>query len=328
MWIPREMWRRGGLSWWQLLRRVCQDVVDDELAGRCAELAYYYLFSVFPLLLFLSTLLGYLAGISSRLRHVLLVYVSRVSPSADVTALITNTLDQVTRSHGGAKLSLSLLVALWVASSGTLAMGRALNKACDVDETRPWWLRRLVAVALTLGISALIAGALIVMISGHHIGEALADELGVASVFVSAWHVLRWPLVLAFVLLAFETIYNFAPSRAPGSRHLWGTPGAVVGVGVWVAISVGLQLYLGEVESFASSYGSLGTVIVLLLWFYLIAFAILVGGEVNSAISRQIAAHPQRGAQAGSRAGEAAAAGARGRTRRGSPNRQRGRTGA
>jgi membrane protein len=324
-WAPRAMWRRGGLTWWQLLRRVGQDILADELAGRCAELAYYFLFSVFPLLLFLTTLLGYLAGISPRLRHVLFVYVSSISPSHDVTALLTTTLDQMTLSRGGAKLSLSLLAALWVASSGMLALGRTLNKANGVDETRPWWKRRLVAMALTVGISVLIAGALIVMIYGRRIGEALADEMGVASVFVAAWHVLRWPLVLAFMLLAFEAIYNFAPSRSPGARRLWGTPGAVVGVGLWVAVSIGLQLYLGEVESFALTYGSLGAVIVLLLWFYLIAFAIVVGGEVNSVLSRQIATQPQRAAQAGE---PAAAAGARGRARRGSPKRQRGRTGA
>ncbi len=198
---------------------------------------------MFPLLLFLTTLLGYLAGISARLGHVLFLYVSRVSPSDDVTALLTNTLNQVTLSSGGARLSLSLLAALWVASSGMLAMGRTLNKAHGVDETRPWWQRRLVAVALTVGISVLIAGALVVMFYGRHIGEALADELGVASVFVAAWPVVRWPLVLAFMLLAFETIYNFAPSRAPGARRLWGTPGAVVGVGLWVAVTIGLQLY-------------------------------------------------------------------------------------
>jgi membrane protein len=211
-----------------------------------------------------------------------------------------------------------------VASSGMLAMGRTLNKAHGVAETRPWWKRRLVAVALTVGISVLIACALIVIFYGRHIGEALADEMGVASVFVAAWRAFRWPLVLAFMLFAFEAIYNFAPSRPPGTRRLWGTPGAVVGLGLWVAVTIGLQLYLGEVESFALTYGSLGAVIVLLVWFYLIAFAIVVGGEVNSVLSRQIATQAQRGAQAGE---GAAASGARGRARRGSPKR-RGRTGA
>jgi membrane protein len=308
-----SMWRRGGLSWWQLLRRVWREIWADQVLGRCAELAYYFLFSVFPLLLFLTTLLGYLAGTSERLRHVLFLYVSRFAPSPEVTALLNNTLDQITRGRGGAKLSLSLLAALWVASSGMLAVGRTLNSAYGLAETRRWWQRRLVAVGLTVGFTALVASALIVILYGREIGEALADQLGIASVFVAAWHVLRWPLVLAFVLVSFEAIYNFAPSLGARAHRPWGTPGAAIGVSLWLLVSFGLRLYLLEVRDYASTYGSLGAVIVLLLWFYLTAFAIVVGGEVNSVIARQIAA-PRR---SGARAGTGADAGGGGRSRAG-----------
>jgi membrane protein len=314
------MWRRGGLSWWQLLRRVWREIWIDQVPGRCAELAYYFLFSVFPLLLFLTTLLGYLAGPESRLRHILFLYVGRFSPSPDVTALLTNTLDQITAGRGGATLSLSLLVALWVASTGMLALGRTLNSAYGVEESRPWWWRRLVAVGLTLGFAALTVCALTVILYGHLIGAGLAEALGVGPVFVAVWHLVRWPLVLAFVLLSFEVVYNFAPDLGHGARRSWGTPGAVVGVSLWLAVSFGLRFYLNEVHGYTTTYGSLGAVIVLLLWFYLTAFAIVVGGEVNSVISRQIAALRRRaggGAGAGgapaARAGRRGRAGARGR---------------
>src|SRR6202049_4884587 len=137
------MWRRGGLSWWQLAVRVWRAFWAGQLAGRCAELAYYFLFSVFPLLLFLTTLIGYLAGPDSKLRVLLFRYLDHFSPSAEVTELLRGTLDQVIAGRGGARLSLSLLVALWVASAGMLAVGRTLNSAFEIEETRPWWKRRV-----------------------------------------------------------------------------------------------------------------------------------------------------------------------------------------
>ena len=306
----RSMWRRGGLTWWQLLARVWREIRAGQLPGRCAELAYYFLFSVFPLLLFLTTLLGYLAGPDSKLRTILFLYLGRFSPSPEVTELLTSTLDQINAGRGSAKLSLSLLAALWVASSGMLAVGRILNLECRLEETRPWWKRRLVAVALTVGFAALIIAALTMILYGHQIGEALAEALGIGSMFVPIWHVVRWPLVLAFVLLSFEAIYNFAPDMGAGGRRRWGTPGAVIGVTLWLAVSFGFRLYLVEVRSYAMTYGSLAAVIVLLLWFYLTALAIVVGGEVNSVIAGYSPAplpHPARG---GGGAAAAAAAGA------------------
>jgi membrane protein len=289
------MWRRGGLSWRQLAVRVWRAFWDGQLGGRCAELAYYFLFSVFPLLLFLTTLIGYLAGPDSKLRVLLFRYLDHFSPSAEVTELLRGTLAQVIAGRGGARLSLSLLVALWVASAGMLAVGRTLNSAFEIEETRPWWRRRLEAAALTVGFAVMIICALTVILYGHHIGEAIAAALGVGSAFVGAWHVVRWPLVLVFALLSFDSIYNFAPDVGPALRRYWATPGAVIGMSLWLAVTFGLRVYLYEMRAYASTtYGSLTAVIVLLLWFYLTALAILVGGEVNSVISKQIPALRRR----------------------------------
>ena len=305
----RSLWRRGGLSWSQLVVRVWQAFRDGQLAGHCAELAYYFLFSVFPLLLFLSSLLGSLAGPESKLRLLLFRYLDRFSPSGEVTELLRGTLDQATASHGGARMSLSLLVALWVASAGMVAMGRTLNSAYETEETRPWWKRRLVAIGLTAGFAVLIILALIVILYGHHIGAALAVALGVESSFVGAWQLLRWPLVLAFVLLSFDSIYNFAPDVGPAARRCWLTPGAVIGMGLWLAVTFGFRLYLYEMRGFATPYGSLTTVIALLLWFYLTALAIMVGGAINSVIFRQIPSLRQQPASKGAPARRRAARG-------------------
>jgi membrane protein len=294
-----EMWRRGGRGWWRLLARVWREMRSAELSGRCAELAYFFLLSLLPLLLFLTTLLGYLAGPDSRLGGILFLYLGRVSPSPEVTALVRNTLNQVVAGRGGAKLSLSLLAALWVASGGMLAAGRTLTSVGGLEERRPWWQRRLVAIGLTIGFAAIIACTLIAILYGHEVGVALASALGVGHAFVRAWRVLHWPLALAFVVLSFDAIYNFAPDWGRRARRPWVTPGAAVGVGLWLAVSFGFHLYLVEVRSYAMTYGSLAAVIVLMLWFYLTAFAVLVGGEVNAVISRQAPAMHQRGAAAG-----------------------------
>jgi membrane protein len=307
------MWRRGGFGWWRLLVRVWREMRSAQLSGRCAELAYYFLLSLLPLLLFLTTLLGYLAGPDSKLHHVLFLYLGRVSPSSEVTAMLQNALNQVVAGRGGAKLSLSLLAALWVASDGMLAAGRTLNSVGGLEERRPWWQRRLVAVGLTIGFAAIVVCALTVLFLGHSTGVALANSFGNRPTFLGAWHVLRWPLGVGFAVLAFDAIYNFAPDWGPRSRRPWGTPGAVLGVGLWLAGSFGFHVYLDEVRSYAMTYGSLAAVIVLMLWFYLTAFAILVGGEVNAAISRQIPALNQRAAAAGGGAEARAAAGAQAR---------------
>src|ERR1700733_153030 len=166
-----SLWTRAGMTWRQILRRLWQQVYQDELLGRCAELAYFFLFSIFPLLLFMTTLLGYLAEANPRLQLTLFRWVGRISPSADVTALLNHTLMEIRAARNGTKLYASLAVAVWVASNGMLAVSRTLNTACGLKETRPWWRRRLMAIGLTLSFSLLIVFALRLIFYGAGIGE-------------------------------------------------------------------------------------------------------------------------------------------------------------
>lgn len=284
-----SLWTRAGLTWRQFALRLLRQIWEDEVLGRCAELAYVFLFSVFPLLLFLTTLLGYLAEANPGLRWILFNYLARISPSRDVTALLNNTLEEISAARTGAKLYLSLALAVWVASNGMIAVSRTLNTACGLKETRRWWTRRLIAIALTLTFSVLIISALGLIFYGSTIGEAIAERLGVAPIFAVAWHFFQWPLVLIFVLISFEMVYNYAPNLGKSPNRQWGTPGAVTGVALWLLASFGLRAYLSYRHAFTTAYGSLGAVILLLVWFYLTAFAILMGGEVNSEIARELA---------------------------------------
>ncbi|HSJ75577.1 MAG TPA: YihY/virulence factor BrkB family protein, partial [Gemmatimonadales bacterium] len=288
-----SLWTRAGLSWKELGMRLWRQIWEDELLGRCAELAYFFLFSIFPLLLFLTTLLGYLAQASAELRMNLFQYLARISPSRDVVALLNNTLTEITVARTGTKLYLSLFAGVWVASNGMLAVSRTLNTACGFKETRRWWRRRIIAIVLTVTVSILIVCALVLFFYGGSIGEAIADSLGIGAAFAVAWKFFQWLLVLVFVTIGFELVYNYAPNLGESPNRQWGTPGAVTGVALLLLASFGLRLYLSYFPAYSTAYGSLGAVILLMVWFYLSAFALLMGGEVNSEIGRELSA--QRG---------------------------------
>jgi membrane protein len=276
-------WGLGGLTWKELARRVWAEVNEDDVWGRAAQLSYYFLLALFPLLLFVTTLLGYFAGAGSELRAELLQFLGAVVP-AEASDLIFKTVEEVGENAGGGKLSFGVLATLWAASNGMGAITEALNVAYEVKESRPWWKARLVAVGLTLGLSVLILSALVLILFGGTLAEWVAASWSFGSVFVTAWKILQWPVALAFVLAAFALIYYAAPNVKKPSWQ-WVTPGTVAGVALWLLVSFVFRLYLSYFNSYSATYGALGAVIILMLWFYLTGAAILIGGEVNSEIS-------------------------------------------
>ena len=282
--MAASLWRLGGLSWKKLARRVWDETNDDDIFGRAAQLSYYFLLALFPLLLFLTSLLGYFAQAGTELRGELLRYLGTVVP-AQASALINTTVDEVSKSSGGGKLSLGLLAALWAASNGMGAICAALNVAYEVKETRSWWKVRLVAVVLTIALSVLILSALLLVLFGGRIADLIAAHFMFGDFFKTAWTILQWPLVLAFVLLAFALIYYVAPDLKERRRWAWITPGSVLAVLLWLLVSFAFRLYLHYFDSYSATYGSLGAVIILMLWFYLTGAAVLIGGEVNSEIT-------------------------------------------
>lgn len=279
-----SLWQLGGLTWAKLARRVWAETNDDDIFGRAAQLSYYFLLALFPLLLFLTSLLGYFAQAGTELRAELLRYLATVVPG-QASALINTTVEEVSKASGGGKLSFGLLAALWAASNGMGAICDALNVAYEVKETRSWWKVRLVAVLLTISLSVLILSALALVLFGGHIADWIAARLMYGQVFTAAWKIIQWVLVLAFVLLAFALIYYLAPDLKERRTWAWVTPGSVLAVLLWLLVSFAFRLYLHYFDSYSATYGSLGAVIILMLWFYLTGAAVLIGGEVNSEIT-------------------------------------------
>jgi membrane protein len=168
------------------------------------------------------------------------------------------------------------------------AISESLNVAYHVEESRPWWKQHLIAIGLTLSLSLLIISALVLVLYGGRIADGLAASYGFSGFFVIGWKVLQWPIVLIFLLLGFALIYYWAPDLADQDWK-WVTPGAVVAITLWLAVSFGFRLYLHYFNSYSKTYGSLGAVIILMLWFYFTGAAILIGGEVNSDIEDEAA---------------------------------------
>lgn len=277
----------GGLSWKELARRVYAETTDDNVLGRAAQLAYYFLLALFPALLFLVSLIGYFAGADSEMRANLFQYLSTVLPG-EASQLVRSTVTDVTEGSGGGKLSFGILATLWAASNGMSAISESLNAAYDVKESRPWWKVRLSAIALTLALSFLIISALVLVLYGHDLAEWVAGSFGLGGAFELAWKIIQWPAVLAFVLLAFALIYYFAPDLRD-QKWKWVTPGSIVAVVLWLIVSFGFRTYLEYFNTYSATYGSLGAVIILMLWFYFTGAAILIGGEINSEIEHAMA---------------------------------------
>jgi membrane protein len=293
------MWSLSGLSLKQMAARVWKEMQADDVFGDAAKLAYYFLLALFPLLIFLTSIIGIIIGSGTGIRHALFNYLSQVMPSS-AFQLISNTVWEVSNTSGAGKLSFGLLATLWAASNGMGAITSALNRAYNVKETRSWWKQRAVAVGLTMALSVLIITAVGVVFGGSKIAVLLAARWGFGVVFVMTWKILQWPIALAFMLLSFALIYYFAPDLRDQDWK-WITPGSAIGVGLWVLASFAFKGYLHFFDSYSKTYGSLGAVIILMLWLYLTGLAVLIGGEVNSEIENVAA---RKGAADAKRKGE------------------------
>ena len=269
----------GGLTVGELSRRVWREFQKDEVSERAAALSYYFLFALFPALLFLTALLSYLPleGLQERL----LAYAAEVLPPAAALTL-ERTLDEIVNARRGGLVSLGVLATLWASSAGMVSVMTTMNVVYGVEERRPWWRRRLLAIGLTLGFSVFIVAAMVLMVFGPKIGRLVADRLWLGEVFTATWNVLSIPLVVAFALIGIQLVYYLAPARRRPWR--WLTPGAGLALVAWLAMSYGLRVWVSQFGNYSATYGSIGGVILLMLWLYLTSIVVLVGAEVDAEI--------------------------------------------
>lgn len=280
-----SLWKLGGLTPLKLTQLGIRKIDEDELSTRSAALSYYFILALFPMFLFLVSLIGLIAGHASEMRENIVSTLTRLAPGS-ASGLVQQVIHQTVTNSGGVKLAAGLLGALWAASGGMGAVITSLNVIYRVKERRPWWKQKLTVLALTLGLALLILVASALVLYGGKIGELIAMRVGVGKVFEIVWRLVEWPLTFFVMFLSYSLIYYFGPDLVE-RKWYWVTPGSAIGVVLWLVASVGFRIYLHFFNSYSATYGSLGAVIVLMLWLYITGFAILVGGEMNWVIENQ-----------------------------------------
>jgi membrane protein len=269
----------GGLSVKEFARRVIAEIQKDDCFVFAAALAYYFLFALFPFFLFLTALLAYLP--LPDLMGPIMDYLSRVMPG-EALGLIQENLQAIASQPRGGLLSFGILAALWTSSSAIVGIADALNHAYNVEEGRPFWKLRGMAILLTIGLSIFMISSIVLLMFGPQIGRWLADFVGLGDVFEIAWNILRWPLILFMVITAIALIYYFAPDVEQSWK--WITPGSVFAVTLWLLASLGFSYYVNNFGEYDKTYGTIGAIIVLLTWMYVSGLVILIGGEINAEI--------------------------------------------
>ncbi len=259
-----------------------RDVLRHHTFQVAAALSYYFVLSVFPALIFLSAVVGFIS-LPDLFNHVLLL-MGRLLPP-DTMKLVYSVLGDVLSSHRGTWLSFGMLGMIWTMSAAFDSIIEAFDIAYDATDDRPFWKTRLLAIALGALIGSLLLAALAVMIVGPRFGDWLATRMQLSAVFVVVWPFLRWTLAICFTILAVEVLYFLAPNVK--QRFGATLPGAILSVVVWNALSFLLGYYFRHWANFNRTYGTLGGFIAFMTWLYWTSFVLLVGAELNAELAKE-----------------------------------------
>lgn len=266
------------IPWPELIRRTVKDAGADNVLGLAAQLAYYFLLALVPALVFVVALTSFFPPETiDRMMQA----AAAVVP-ADMMILVREQLDSLRGGDHAGLLGFGLLMALWSSSAALVAVTDALNRAYDIEEARPWWRVRLTAMGLTIGLALFVLTAFALVVAGPELAESVAARVGLGEAFTVTWKVLQWPVVFLLVAIAIALVNYFAPDAE--QDWVWITPGAVLATLLWLLASLAFRFYVTNFGDYNATYGSLGGVIVLMLWFYISGLAILVGAELNAEI--------------------------------------------
>ena len=266
------------ITWAELLKRTAKETTTDNVLGLAAQLAYYFLLALVPAIVFLVALTSFFPP---RLIDDMMTALASVAPK-DVLGIIEEQIKTLRGGEHGGVLTFGLLVALWSSSAALVSITDALNRAYDIEEGRPWWKVRLTAVGLTVGLALFILVAFTLTMLGPTIADSLASRVGLGEAFALTWKIVQWPVVFVLLVVALALLNYFAPDAE--QDWVWVTPGAVLAAMLWVIATLGFKFYVTNFADYNATYGSLGGVIVLMLWFYITGVAILVGAEMNAEI--------------------------------------------
>ena len=263
----------------ELARRTWRDAMIDDVLGLAAQLSYYFFLALFPAILFILAIASFfpLANLTDDIGRALGPFISD-----QVLELIQEQMRRLANNESGGLLTFGVAGALWSSSAALVSIVGALNRAYDIDESRPWWKVRLLAIGLTIGAALFVLVALSLVLIGPTLADRIGAAVGAGAAFEWTWLILQWPLVFVLVSTAIGLIYYFGPDAE--QDWSWITPGALVATALWLVASLVFKLYIASFTDYNGAYGTVGGVIVVLLWLYVSSLAILAGAELNAEI--------------------------------------------
>lgn len=262
----------------KVLVRTVKEFVDDDMSTYASALAYQMLFSLFPFLLFLIALIGFLhlPDFFSWLRMQ-----SELVLPPQALEQVNPVIDQLQQSKGGL-LSIGIVIALWTASAGVRLLMTAMNAAYDVVEGRPIWKRFPLSILYTVGLAGMMITVSALMVLGPQVMSWVAARIGMEDIVVTVWTIVRWPAIVVLLMIAVAVIYYVMPDVKQKFRFI--TPGSVLAVVTWIIASLGFAYYVKTFADYNAMYGSIGAIIVLLLYFFISSAVLLLGAEMNAVI--------------------------------------------
>jgi len=266
-----------------VLKRLATRLFTDDLLGWSAQISYYFFLALFPALILFVAVASFFP--IEHFTDIVLGILTRIAPQ-DVLSLVDRQLMVIAETHSAGLLTFGIIGTVWTASAGMQTLIRTLNFAYHVPETRPWWRVRLRAMLLTLVVPAFAVASMTVVLVGPVVGERLASALHLSAVFLWSWRIVHWPLVFMLVVSGLSFVYTVGPDAS----HRWQCliPGSCMATGIWIGASLGLRWYVESLATYQKTYGTIGTALVILLWFYVSGFAMLLGAELNSVVNEVV----------------------------------------
>ena len=253
-------------------------LLDDDILALGAQMAYYLILSFFPFLIFLMALIGN-SPISSQ--QVLMGLLGILPEEAYI--LVRNTVVEIVDTKAGGLAPVSGILALWFASNGIGSIITGLNKAYDEKERRPFWLVKLISIIFTLLLSTVIIFSFILLVFSGVIKKQILDGMELEPSYQNLWNTGRYIFISSVIFLVFLILYRFTPSRRMRWKEV--IPGAILATIGWLGTSLGFAYYVDNFSNYSRFYGSIGGVVVLLIWLYYSAVIVLLGGELNAALA-------------------------------------------
>lgn len=267
-------------TWSGYFRHLLSHIQETDITGLGAQLAYFFLLSLFPMIIVIVTLLPYLNLNEAQVFRFLENYAPK-----DVYMLIEGTISDVLKNRNSGLLSIGIIGTIWSASNGMNAIVKSLNRSYKLDETRPFFIVRGLSVVFTILMILLLLIALVLPVFGQQIGTILFSFFGFKEGFLAVWNSIRWTISPLVIFLILTALYWIVPNKKLFLKSV--IPGAAFATLGWIIVSLGFSYYVSNFGNYSSTYGSIGGIIVLMLWLYISGILLLIGGQINAVMQER-----------------------------------------